>query len=320
MKYIILANYTNKNLFNKPKQLIEINGEPIICRTIRLLKENGVKDILISSNSKLFDNLGVERYNPINNHYDGTKESGYWLDAFPVEILNKPTCYLFGDVYYTENAIKKIIETKVKENTFFCQFENKCEKYKKEWDEPLAYKVVDLDLFKESINKVKLQRDNYWREPIVWELYRVMNNQDIGTHIMTKNYIAINDESCDVDFENEVEELKKTLGGEKMIKCEVIKEFTLERFDELKNIKRKSIGTNGKLYVGDIFECDKEMADYLMGNNNNSVVVVKVIEIEPEIKILSQSPVEQLEKTTNIESEITTATYKQPKKKKNKKK
>jgi len=105
-----------------------------------------------------------------------------------------------------------------------------------------------------------------------------------------------------------------------MIKCEVIKEFTLERFDELKNIKRKSIGTNGKLYVGDIFECDKEMVDYLMGNNNNSVVVVKVIEIEPEIKILSQSPVEQLEKTTNIESEITTATYKQPKKKKNKKK
>lgn len=67
-----------------------------------------------------------------------------------------------------------------------------------------------------------------------------------------------------------------------MIKCEVIKEFTLERFDELKNIQRKSFDTKGKLYVGDTFECDKEMADYLMGDNKDKQVVVKVIEVEPK--------------------------------------
>ena len=67
-----------------------------------------------------------------------------------------------------------------------------------------------------------------------------------------------------------------------MIKCEVIKEFTLEKFDELKNIQRRRIDTKGKLYVGDTFECDKEMADYLMGNNKNGDVVVKVIEVEPK--------------------------------------
>ena len=67
-----------------------------------------------------------------------------------------------------------------------------------------------------------------------------------------------------------------------MIKCEVIKEFTLEKFDELKNIQRKGIDTKGKLYVGDTFECNKEMADYLMGDNKNKQVVVKVIEVEPE--------------------------------------
>ena len=70
-----------------------------------------------------------------------------------------------------------------------------------------------------------------------------------------------------------------------MIKCEVIKEFTLKRFDELKNIKRRRLDTKGKLYVGDTFECDKEMADYLMGDNKDKQVVVKVIEVEPEIKI-----------------------------------
>lgn len=70
-----------------------------------------------------------------------------------------------------------------------------------------------------------------------------------------------------------------------MIRCEVIKEFTLERFDELKNIQRRRLNTKGKLYYGDTFECTKEMADYLMGDNKDKKVVVKVIEVEPEIKI-----------------------------------
>lgn len=68
-----------------------------------------------------------------------------------------------------------------------------------------------------------------------------------------------------------------------MIKCEVIKEFTLERFDELKNIERKTFDTKGKLYVGDIFECTEEMAKYLMGDNKDKQVVVKVIEVKPEL-------------------------------------
>lgn len=66
-----------------------------------------------------------------------------------------------------------------------------------------------------------------------------------------------------------------------MIKVEVIKVFNLARYDELKNIERKSIDTKGKLYVGDTFECSKELADYLLGNNPLKEAVVKVIEIEP---------------------------------------
>ncbi len=67
-----------------------------------------------------------------------------------------------------------------------------------------------------------------------------------------------------------------------MIKCEVIKDFTLKRFNELKNIKRKSFDTKGKLYIGDTFECDEDMVKYLTGNNDEGEVVVKVIEVEPE--------------------------------------
>lgn len=69
-----------------------------------------------------------------------------------------------------------------------------------------------------------------------------------------------------------------------LIKVEVIKEFTLNDYDKIKDtIKRKSINTDGKLYVGDTFECDKEMTEYLTGKNEEGNVVVKVIEVEPRV-------------------------------------
>lgn len=67
-----------------------------------------------------------------------------------------------------------------------------------------------------------------------------------------------------------------------MIKVEVTEDFTLEKFNELKNIIRKAKGQEGKLFIGDIFECDEKMADYLTGNNSINRAVVKVIEVIPE--------------------------------------
>lgn len=67
-----------------------------------------------------------------------------------------------------------------------------------------------------------------------------------------------------------------------MIKCEVVEKFDLKDFDKLSNIKRKSIDVKGSLFVGDIFECDEDMAHYLTGNNALNKIVVKVIEIEPK--------------------------------------
>lgn len=105
-----------------------------------------------------------------------------------------------------------------------------------------------------------------------------------------------------------------------MIKCEVTKEFTLERFDELKNIQRRRIDTKGKLYVGDTFSCTKEMADYLMGKNLKGDVVVKVIEVEPEKEEYEVAKVEEAYRNKNNEKVIVEHEYIKPKKKKSSKK
>lgn len=66
-----------------------------------------------------------------------------------------------------------------------------------------------------------------------------------------------------------------------VIRCKAIKQFDLEKFDELKNIKRKKIEKKGTIFKDDIFECSEEMARYLLGNNQYGIIAVKVNEIIP---------------------------------------
>lgn len=70
-----------------------------------------------------------------------------------------------------------------------------------------------------------------------------------------------------------------------MIRVQVIEDFTLNDYDKIKDtIKRAKFDKYGSLYVGDIFECDKEMYDYLTKNNHLNKKFVKVIEWKPESK------------------------------------
>ena len=69
-----------------------------------------------------------------------------------------------------------------------------------------------------------------------------------------------------------------------MIKVEVIKDFTYKDFDNIKDTLKRASGRKeeGKLYVGDTFECSKQVVEYLMGKNEKNEIVVKVIEIIPD--------------------------------------
>ena len=79
-----------------------------------------------------------------------------------------------------------------------------------------------------------------------------------------------------------------------MIKVKVIEDFSLTRYNEIKNIVRAtSKNEEGYLYVGDIFECNQDLVDYLSGNNRLGRAFVEAIEIIPEVV---EKPVEKVEK------------------------
>lgn len=70
-----------------------------------------------------------------------------------------------------------------------------------------------------------------------------------------------------------------------MIKLKAIQDFTLKDYKKLKNIQsKKTDRENNKVYNQDIFECDEKMARYLLGENNQNIKVVEVIEIINENK------------------------------------
>ena len=196
MKYVIMAAGKGtrwNNYLGIPKHLAIVDGETLLARTTRLLKENYISDFVITCHDARY-----AQYGPIAKQTKTECE----LDRFEETFLNEPVCYLYGDVYYTEDAIKTIINTDTDDVLFFGG----------DW-EIFAIKVKNTKHFLEEKQKVK---DLYLRGEINrcigWEIYRSLHNLLIGNeydysrHIITDDYIKILDETFDFDTPEEYDE------------------------------------------------------------------------------------------------------------------
>lgn len=192
MRYIILAGRSCEA--DIPKQLWKVGNETVIGRTIRLLKKNGVKDIAISTHDNRFSQFGYE----LLSHDNPSTYKEPWITAFyPTD---EPTCYIFGDVVFSEFAIRTIVEIETEDIEFFGSAPPFSADYPKRWAEPFAFKVVDTKYFRECIDVVKQGiADGIWkRDPIAWELWQVIKKTPIN-RIDYTNFTVINDYTCDVD-------------------------------------------------------------------------------------------------------------------------
>ena len=200
MIYIIMCGSNHEKINGIPRQLVEIKGERILDRTIRLLRENGVKDIGITCTDNAFHDVDAEII-----HYDS---SGPWINAFVKTY--EPTTYILGDVYFSPEAIRKIVETDTNDIEFFASAPPFATGYSKPWAEPFAFKVVNHKHFHDSIAKVKeLSRQGAWhRDPISWELWQVIKGTPIN-QICYTNYTVINDYTCDIDEPSDIRTMER---------------------------------------------------------------------------------------------------------------
>ena len=200
--------------FKEHKALSVINGEPLVARTVRLLKENGIKTVFISSNDDRFSEFGTVIKHKNTYKFENGKSTGYWVDAYYP--TNKPIIYLHGDVYYSEEAIKKILNLNPSVNTMIGN-QWALNKEKKKVGEPFGWIIVDQEKFRNAINECKRLQDEGKIDrgyAISWELYEVLNGYDINDFIITEEtYLAIADETDDVDSPEKIEILDKKVSG-----------------------------------------------------------------------------------------------------------
>lgn len=289
MKYVLMCGGDYE--FKKP--LCEVRGEKLVERTIRLLKENNVDDIVISTNHKDYDYLGL----PIIKQ----KKKGSWLCAYvPME---EPCCYIHADVYYSDECIKTIVETD--KEMFFCVrdlSDGRPLGINAKGREPLAYKVYDNDRFNKVVEEL-LDMENKgefagYVEPFGWHVYRYLSGLDIFCQEIWQvndifkepgNYTIIDDYTTDVDTLDDIKNIENVVkfyyDEIPVVKLQAIESFTLERKGEIKNLIR-----NGQRYESDffdkninkddIFECREDIANYLLGDNGYKRAFVKILELK----------------------------------------
>ena len=239
MQYIIMCG-GQYDEFETPKQLLKINGETLVERTIRLLKENGENDIAISTTNPAFDYINVPKLKH-NNHYVHDKivgkPEGCWLNAYYP--TTESCCYLHGDVYFSEEAIQNIVmqcnignlDNNGIDSIFLCTCDWSDKNYIKspkslKGREPFGYIVYNQEKFRYAINELLKMVDNGEYDngikPFSWHLYRYLNGLDLcknakkftETNDIFKqrgNYMVINDETTDVDNYKDLEALEKRI-------------------------------------------------------------------------------------------------------------
>lgn len=115
MKYVIMADGKGSrwnNYMGLTKHNIRIGGETLLERTVRLLHEyDAAAEVIITSHNTQLHIDGAERYEPKNNVLE--------IDRFTAELIGDDMCFLYGDVYYSEEAIKTIVESVGAERLLF---------------------------------------------------------------------------------------------------------------------------------------------------------------------------------------------------------
>ena len=208
MRYVIMADGDGKrwnNYMGIPKHLVKINGESILARTIRLLQENGIEDIIITSQDKRYDFKNTIRIPQTDRDCE--------IDRFEESVLKNITevCYIYGDVYYTEEAIKTIINTGQQGIHFFGH----------QW-EIVAIKVFNIPLFLKHKNKIKkLYLSKQLDRCIGWEIYRSLNNLPLKEHNILKGYHFIEDGTDDIDYPEDYETFKMRMEAHIMFKNDI---------------------------------------------------------------------------------------------------
>lgn len=190
------------NYLGVPKHLAVLNGEAIIDRTVRQLRERGVEYLVILKDE---DDRYPLPQAIVDVDYETNADADKFLSSKKYWNREGRTIILYGDVYFTDEAIDTILNYGSDDWLLFCRPDGSRITGGK-WGECFAFslKAEHLKLFEEKLHYVA----TLWKTGVIkrcggWELYRAMigrtDKQVRHPHKMGSNYVEINDATEDMD-------------------------------------------------------------------------------------------------------------------------
>ena len=200
MKYIIMADGKGTrwgDYKETPKHFIALQGEPLIKRTVRLLRDMTNEEIIITSHNPNYEFEGVRRHEPKNNTLE--------IDRFTTELISNECCFLYGDTYYTKGCLEQIVAYDTKTICFWGTDKS-----------IIGIKVRDGDLFKYHINKVRnMYLEGRIDNCIGWQVYQSYVGIPIGNQIkIGTNFNLVTKDNFDINTPEDYMKLESMIKNE----------------------------------------------------------------------------------------------------------
>ncbi len=198
MKYIIMADGKGtrwQNYNDIPKHLIEIGGETLLGRTVRLLGQmDAGAEVIITSHDPRYEFPGARRYEPRHNLLE--------IDRFTEELIEDNICFLYGDTYYSEDAIATIANAEPEDILFFGNERA-----------IVAIKIADGEKFRYHVDRVrKLFLDGKIEKCIGWQVYQSFLGLAFGEKNIDAKFVLLKDGTEDFNSPEDYNRRKEKNG------------------------------------------------------------------------------------------------------------
>ncbi len=163
------------NFMGHKKQDISFSGETLLERTVRLVHGcDATAEIIITSHDESVDIPGARRYEPENNVLE--------IDRFTAELIGSDMCFLYGDVLYSEQAIKTVVSHAGRSPLLFFGSENSI----------CAVLVGDGELFRSLYLELRGKcLAGELTECKGWQLYHLYAQLPLPGRAIGENYVLL---------------------------------------------------------------------------------------------------------------------------------
>lgn len=182
---------------DQPKQMTMIKGEPLLYRTVRILKELKQDDIYITVTPELkplLETLAIANKITLFEPKNNVQEIDRFLSC--EEVWDKSILFLYGDTFYTKEALQDMIE---KFNEPISFYGRRGGNDRKPYGEMFGLRVKffrNAEYFKNRLNEIRELEIKGEKRGLGWDVYRAYDK---------KNFFEIDPRVEDFDNVEDVE-------------------------------------------------------------------------------------------------------------------